>query len=219
MSALSGRKIKHLLGWTGEGSKLAMVAAKTLTVNNSITLAGTDATTMTFPSTSGTVVTTAASQTLTNKTITGSINTDIVKCSAQFDAVTGTTGATLTDVAGLVVTVVPGTYNFQVKLPCISTANTGFKCAFKYTTTVLSSIDCLARGMIAAGSATSRSTTTTDQALMFDTAAGVEMGVLLDGIMVVTTGGTVKLQAAQHTAHADTVSVYTGATMQFTRIA
>lgn len=45
-------------------------SSKTLTCNNSLTLAGTDSTTMTFPSSSDTVTTIAATQTLTNKRIT-----------------------------------------------------------------------------------------------------------------------------------------------------
>jgi hypothetical protein len=44
---------------------LAGTDAKTLTVNNSLTLAGTDATTMTFPSTSATIARTDAAQTFT----------------------------------------------------------------------------------------------------------------------------------------------------------
>lgn len=43
---------------------------KTLTVSNTLTLAGTDSTTMTFPSSTDTVVTLGATQTLTNKTLT-----------------------------------------------------------------------------------------------------------------------------------------------------
>lgn len=54
---------------------LTIANGKTATVNNSLTLAGTDSTTMTFPSASGTVVTIAATQTLTNKTINGPDNT------------------------------------------------------------------------------------------------------------------------------------------------
>lgn len=54
---------------------LTGVSGKTLTVNNSLTLAGTDSTTMTFPGSSDTVVTLAASQTLTNKTVTSPIHT------------------------------------------------------------------------------------------------------------------------------------------------
>jgi len=49
------------------GSTLTIVDGKTLTANNSITLSGTDATVMTFPSTSGTVTTNAGTATLTNK--------------------------------------------------------------------------------------------------------------------------------------------------------
>lgn len=45
-------------------------AGKALTVNNTLTLAGTDGTSMTFPGASDTVVTLAAAQTLTNKTLT-----------------------------------------------------------------------------------------------------------------------------------------------------
>jgi len=49
---------------------LVVASGKTHTVNNSITLAGTDATTMTFPGSSDTVVTLGATQTLTSKTLT-----------------------------------------------------------------------------------------------------------------------------------------------------
>ena len=60
------------------GSTLTIAEGKTLTASNSLTLAGTDATTMTFPGSSDTVVTLAATQTLTNKTLTSPrIGTDI----------------------------------------------------------------------------------------------------------------------------------------------
>jgi hypothetical protein len=45
---------------------LTLAAAKTLTANNTLTLAGTDGTTQTFPSTSGTVVTSVSSNVVTN---------------------------------------------------------------------------------------------------------------------------------------------------------
>jgi hypothetical protein len=48
---------------------LAGIDGKTVTINNSLTLAGTDATTMTFPSLSTTVAGTDSAQTLTNKRI------------------------------------------------------------------------------------------------------------------------------------------------------
>lgn len=50
---------------------VTLATGKSLTVNNSLTFAGTDSTTMTFPSSSGTVTTLDATQTLTGKTITG----------------------------------------------------------------------------------------------------------------------------------------------------
>src|SRR4030095_3170001 len=49
---------------------LSIASGKTLTASNSLTLAGTDATTMTFPTTSTTVVGTTDTQTLTNKAVT-----------------------------------------------------------------------------------------------------------------------------------------------------
>lgn len=55
----------------------AVASGKVLTVSNSLTLAGTDGTTMTFPGSSGTVVTLDAAQTLTSKTLTTPIISSI----------------------------------------------------------------------------------------------------------------------------------------------
>jgi len=49
---------------------LTLASNKTLTVSNSLTLHGTDGTTMTFPTSSDTVITSQATQTLQNKSIT-----------------------------------------------------------------------------------------------------------------------------------------------------
>lgn len=61
--------------WDGQYFGSIVANGKSLTVNNSLTFAGTDSTTMTFPGASDTVVTLAAAQTLTNKTISGASNT------------------------------------------------------------------------------------------------------------------------------------------------
>lgn len=53
---------------TSSTGTFTLTNAKTLSVSNSLTLAGTDSTTMTFPSTSGAVLTAASTATLTNKT-------------------------------------------------------------------------------------------------------------------------------------------------------
>lgn len=69
---------------------LTIATGKTVTVSNTLTLAGTDGTSFTFPSSSGTVVTTAATQTLTNKTIAAGSNT-----------ITGLTNTNLSGSAGI----------------------------------------------------------------------------------------------------------------------
>lgn len=66
------------IGLTSQGTSpttgtLTVANGKAAVISNSLTFAGTDATTMTFPSTSGTVVTLAATQTLTAKTLTAPV--------------------------------------------------------------------------------------------------------------------------------------------------
>lgn len=82
--------------------------SKNLTVSNSLTLAGTDSTTMTFPSTSATIARTDAAQTFTgtetysnaviytNNAITASGNAATVPVTARLNTVTNNSAATLT---------------------------------------------------------------------------------------------------------------------------
>jgi hypothetical protein len=58
---------------TSSTGTLTVANSKTLTASNSLTFTGTDSTSFAFPGTSDTVVTLAASQTLTNKTLTSPI--------------------------------------------------------------------------------------------------------------------------------------------------
>lgn len=68
---LAGSDLKTLA--IGAGA-VSVTAAKTLSVSNSLTLAGTDGTTMTFPSTNATIARTDAANTFTgNQTITGNL--------------------------------------------------------------------------------------------------------------------------------------------------
>src|SRR6266487_4160574 len=135
----------------------------------------------------------------------------------QFDAVTGTTGATLTNVVGMALVLAAGTYRFRITLPGVATANSGVKYAFKYTTAVLTSLEAMARGFTASAIACQHTTTATDQATLYAQTAAV-INTIIEGRMVVSTGGTVQLQAAQNAAHADTTSVYVGASMTFTKV-
>lgn len=73
--------------WTAGTGTLTIAAAKTLTANNSLTLAGTDTTTMTFPSVSATITRTVASG--AKALATGAIGS--AACTAaQTDTATGT---------------------------------------------------------------------------------------------------------------------------------
>lgn len=164
-----------------------------------------------------TALDTTSAQTLTAKTLTGNINADTKFSTTQFDAVSGTTGATLTNVVGLVQTVVAGTYLFRIHLAGIATANSGIKAGFKYTTTALTSLEATGRAYTASAVVVQHTTTATDQAsLIASTTAAIS--VVVEGRMVVSTGGTVQLQAAQNASHADTTSVYVGSSMTFTRV-
>jgi len=74
---------------------LAGVSGKTLTIDNSLELAGTDGTKMTFPAANDNVVGTAATQTLTNKTLTSPTIASISgNSSATGTLSTGTNGGT-----------------------------------------------------------------------------------------------------------------------------
>ena len=158
-------------------------------------------------------------QTLTNTTLsgTGIVVGDTAKATVQFDATSGTTGTTLTDVTGMSVTVAPGTYRFYVNLPGVATSNSGIKAGFKYTTTVVTSIESTARIFTASAVAVQHSTSNADQATLAGSTSAA-ISTVIEGTMVVGTGGTIKLQAAQNASHGDTTSVYIGASMTFTRI-
>lgn len=140
-------------------------------------------------------------------------------CTTQFDAVTGTTGATLTNVVGMVTdTLAPGRYKFTINLGTVATTNSGIKLGLKQSVaSMLTSIEYQAEAMAAAASVNSRGTSTTDQASIVATTTAV-IAVRITGTVVVGLAGTLQLQAAQNAAHADTTSVFVGSNMEFTRI-
>ena len=88
--------------WEDSFYGTSFAAGKVLTVNSTITFAGTDGTTMTFPGASDTVVTIAATQGMTNKTLT---NPTITNYTESVNAVgTVTSAATLSLATGTVLT-------------------------------------------------------------------------------------------------------------------
>lgn len=145
---------------------------------------------------------------------------DVSLCTTQFDAVTSTTGATLTNVVGLVTDVLnPGTYRFRMNISCTATANTGIQMAVKWgTASMITSAQYTARAFTASGVVVTKGTTATDAALLLDSATGVVIQGDITGIFVVALPGTLQFQAAQHTAHSDTTSILINSSMEFTPI-
>lgn len=95
--------------FTAGTGTLTIAASKTLTANNSITLAGTDSTTMTFPSTTATIARTDAGQTFTGVQVmtSPSITTSIVTGSTTFALFNDT--VTTANVLGAATTINLGT--------------------------------------------------------------------------------------------------------------
>lgn len=194
--------------------------------------------TLSLPAATDTLVGRATTDTLTNKTLTSpvlggtvtgtytlggtptigisSIQTNTVRTSA---AVTKNASAAYSNVTGLSVTVVPGTYAFVCRLPStVANGTGGIKYGFNYTTTVLTSIESTGRGFTASAVAVQHTTTTTTQTDLF-TQAAVVIYTEITGSMVVATGGTIDLQMAQNTSNGSDTVALIGGTMEFTRIA
>lgn len=155
---------------------------------------------------------------------------DVSVCDTQLDV---TSSTTLVNISGMVTeNLVPGaTYKFYARIPMVCTANNGSKFAFKMgAASMISAIEYEAKQLTASAVAVSRGTTATDQALIADNVSAVVVMTEIMGIVVLNDTGalraaqaietlTLQLQAAQHTSHADTFSVYKYAHMQFERIA
>lgn len=154
---------------------------------------------------------------------------DVSLCTTQLDV---TSSTTLVNITGLVTeNLVPGaTYKFRARLPTVCTANNGSKFAWKFgAASMLASIEYEAKAFTASGVAVSRGTTATDQALMLDNTAAVVILAEIEGVFTLNDtaalraaeqGGTLtlQLQAAQHTSHADTFSVFVKALLEVERI-
>lgn len=186
-----------------------------------------------------TAVTNTGTQTLTNKTLTsptinsptisgatnsGNIASDTKVLAADFTAASGSTGSTLTSLTGVSWTVVAGaTYRFRAALPAVTqTANGGAKMAFKLTTATLTSINLRVRPSTDTdntGAVSTNFNTTTDQTAWFDQKTAVYTNYTAEGSFVVGTGGTLAVQAAQNTSHADTTTITAGAFFELVRTA
>lgn len=156
---------------------------------------------------------------LISQTALGVVSAQTQFCTTQFDAVTGTTGVTLTNVVGLTgfTLAAGGVYKYELHIAGVSTANCGIKLGFKYTTATLTDLEALAVGHTAAAVAAQHTTSAADQASLFAQTAAV-INVRVSGRITVNAAGTLALQAAQNAAHADTTSVFVGSWLTLSRI-
>lgn len=165
----------------------------------------------------------------TNRLIINHNFSDVSLCTTQLDI---TSSTTLTNITGMVTeSLQPGeTYNFRIVIPTICTANNGSKFAFKFgTASMLASIEYEAKAFTASTVAVTRGTTATDQALLCDNASAVVILVEIEGTLIMDNtsallashalgNNTLQLQAAEHTSHADTFSVFKKARMYFDHV-
>ncbi len=163
---------------------------------------------------------TYANATLTAPTLSSVKNTDTKVLAADATASSATTGTTLTSLTGFSWTLVAaGTYAFRIRGKVGFTTNGGLALAFKYTTLSLTSIAVTAVQRTASVFALAQSTTTTDQTKFIDQKAVLYVDVELVGSLVVNAGGTLAVQFAQNTSHADVTTVYKGFVGEMVRTA
>lgn len=193
------------------------LAGETTGKKVTIAAANTADATYTLPAATDTLVGRTSTDTLTNKTLTDQIDSGCKVSTAQFDAVTGTTGVTLTNIAGMSVTVTAaGKYIFQAHVTGTSTANSGVKFAIGGTATA-TSISYTGKNYNGTTINAISSTTTKGNAVGAATAVFTNADIY--GAIVVNAGGTLTVQAAQNAAHADTTSVYVNGSFRVTRVA
>jgi hypothetical protein len=225
--ALTGTETLYVLGQNPTG---VPAASEFQTTTQEIAdLAGESGEVNLAGSTSGSITLVAAavagSNTITYPAVTGTnastsgTNLAIIDVKRTSAAVTANATTTYANVTGLSFTVVPGTYAFKLVLPSTVASGTGgIKYAFNYTTAVLSALQSSAAGYTASAVAVQNVTSTTTQADLF-TQAAVVIRTVIEGTMVVTTGGTVDVRVAQNTSNASNTVALIGGAGEFIRIA
>lgn len=185
---------------------------KTLTAGTGVTITDDAAGNLTFAAGGAEAI---VGGSVTSSTLSANINQDIKRTSAS---VTVNASITYVDVTGLLVTVVPGTYRFSLRLPStVANGTHGIKYAFHYVGTVVSVLEASSTGFAAAAVATQHTTTATDVADLYSSAS-ITLFTDIEGTIVVTTGGTVQVQVAQNTSGASNTVALLGGTAEFTRI-
>lgn len=151
-------------------------------------------------------------------TISGNIMSDTFNLAADATANSGSTGSTLTTLTGMTYTLVAGaTYDFWIRGKVGMTTNGGLSIGFLYTTLTLTTIVVNSFQETASAFALAQSTTATSQTKFIDQKATAYLFVEMVGSLVVNAGGTLAVQFAQNTTHADTTTIYKGFASTFIR--
>lgn len=179
-----------------------------------------------IPAGSGTteveVVDVSSAQSISGKTFSGNLASDMKVLAADFTASSADTGTTLTSLVGVSWAVVAaGVYAFKAIIPKVTmTTNNGLKLAFKLTTATLTSVNLRARSSTDTdntGAVSASFVTTTDQSPWVSQNAVVYTNLQIEGTLVVLAAGTIAVQAAANASHADVLNILAGASFELKR--
>lgn len=169
--------------------------------------------TLTLPAATDTLVGKATTDVLTNKTLTDVVNQDFVATTATMTITNTTTTAT---VPGLSLTVTnSGTYQIHGQLQGVSNNTAGINAQLGGTATLTSAN---LTGFAYNGTTLAFVTNVTARATNFASVLHTYTNILFDGTLVVNTGGTLTIAAAQNTASASATTILGGSYLSVTRI-
>lgn len=147
---------------TGTGT-LTLATGKTLTASNTLTLAGTDSTTMTFPTTSATIARTDAANTFTGvQTMTSAVLTTpaisaptglVVDCASTAACPSTARGLRMVMGIGTLSSGTPSTYAVTTISPAF-TGTTTYNCYAQDATTIANNIGVLTAGYVSGSAVT-----------------------------------------------------------------
>ena len=201
---------------TATSNQLILGTTRTLTLTAPTPASSSRVVTLPDPGGADSVAYLALAQTLTNKTLTGPILTDIYRTSSAVTKNANVTPGTVTGLAGAIAI---GTYRFKAVLPSTVASGTGgIAYNFLLTTAVLSAIQYGATMKTSAALQYTQGTTATSGTVMA-TQAAVVLETIIEGTFTVSTAGTFTIQMCQAASNASDSIALLGGSLELTRIA